>query len=869
MWRNLIHGASLSGASRRSNEGVVLLFTICILPMLAILGVMFATTSRVERSVAASYVAGARARMLAISGIDTAAARLRAIRGNRAWSSVRDAWYSADAPNVAVTALQKPSYDAGRQVFGFSYSIAAAGTYCDQGDIITLRIVDCASRVYVNGRQASLGRMLDALGWAVGTQERVAVPADGWGDRVIAARDAEPNRRFRDEERLRQILRAQVSQDMADRLMPYLTIWAWSDTNVIAPRPSSAGPMAEAVAAPEFQKDLAGTVVGRAPVDVNTAPVPVLVACIAGLQGLETDLAGYGGWRYVQTQAIPRDKAQQIAAMIDGYRQRVGDFHTWEEFHAFVDGLGVAGLVTPAQADVIKANANPNTLMNRFHPNREVALRVQKADLTYATTEFTFDAMGYFRVESLARVLHQDGTEVATSRAVAVIKAYDATRVTSQEQFEVARTQGGAAQVISMPEQMLARGGSIDRSKRPAACDGQLVPAPKAADAGGGRLLYDLRSGAPDRSRFNMWAPRVDGLSETASVFATSGGRGSDTLADGLALDSLRRRIAAWNPDFLRSDEEDLKAGTVEWWTKFDRLAPKSERIGFWGFMGHWEIDDIPLVGSIDSLVKHRILGLCLPADPRTMGTYGANAFGFQGALKVGYNVPSTRPGVWNAFETGTWHHVAVAWRDGFVTNLYIDGVRVLNDDYESAGKRSLKDRNNRLLVGCDVDATSNGTPIPRTAYFIEGTVDGVVATKGKKYDGASFAPPRRYDSRPSVWRGSVPVVTERSVAILRSVSYTAYVPRKDARGTPLFPGQGPQVSVKVELPGGTMLEVKDAAERPTDSPGRGVMVGRLLATGQRVPLEVSMTATDVAPILDDVTYTWVDSLKFLSFQID
>ncbi len=869
MWRSLIHGASLAGNVRRSNKGVVLLFTICVLPLLAILGVMFATTARVERSVAASYVAGARARMLAISGIDTAAARLRTMAGNRAWSSIRDAWYSADAPNVPVTALQKPSYDSGRQIFGYAFSVAAAGTYCDQGDIITLRVTDCASRVHVNGSQATVGRMLDSLGWAVATQDRVSIPVDGWGDRVIALRDAEPARRFRDEDQLRQALRGVVGQDLGDRLMPYLTIWAWTDTNVIAPRPGSEGAATEAVTAPDFQKDAAGAVTGRAPVDVNTAAEPVLVACIAGLQGLEMDLQGYGGWRYVKTQAIPRDKALQIARMIGGYRQRVGDFHTWEEFHAFVDGLGVAGLVTPSQADAIKANANPNTLLNRFHPNREVALRVQKADLTYATTEFSFDAMGYFRVESLARVLHQDGSEVATSRAIAVIKAYDATRVTSQEQFETCRTQGGAAQVVSLPEQMLARGGSIDRTKRGAASDGQLVPAPKAADANGGRLLYDLRSGAADRSRFDMWAPRVEGLKETASVFATSGGRGSDTLADGLALDSLRKRIAAWNPDFLRSDEDDLKAGTVEWFTKFDRLAPKSERIGFWGFMGRWEIDDIPLVGSIDSLVKHRILGLCVPSDPRTMGTYGANAFGFQGALKVGYNAASTRPGVWNAFETGTWHHVAVSWRDGFVTNLYIDGVRVLNDDYESAGKRSLKERNNRLLVGCDVDATSNGTPIPRTAYFIEGTVDNVVATKGKKYDGPSFAPPKRYDSRPAVWRGSVPFTMQRNVGILRSVSYTAYVPRKDARGTPLFPGQGPQVSVKVELPGGTMLEVKDASERATDSPGRGVMVGRILANGQRVPLEVSMTATDVAPILDDVTVTWVDSLKFLSFQID
>lgn len=868
MWRNLIHGASLAGPARRSNKGVVLLFTIAVLPLLAVLGVMFATNSSVERSVAASYVAGARARMLAVSGVDTAAARLRAIRGNRAWSSIRDAWYCADAPGVPVTALTKPSYDSGRKAFNYSFSIAAAGTYSAQGDIITLRITDCAACIYVNDRQPTLGRMLDSLGWAVATQDGLPVPADGWGDRLIAARDAEPNRRFRDEDHLRQMLRAQLPQDLADHLVPYLTVWAWTDLNVIAHGTPSEGAMTEAVTAPDFQRDIAGNVVGRAPVNVNTAPVPVLVACIADLQGLEMDLAGYGGWRLVRTPPISRNTALQIARLIVGYRQRA-DFRTWEEFHAFVDGLGIAGLVTPAQADVIKANANPNTLLNRFHPNREVALRVQKADLTYATTEFTFDAMGYFRVESLARVLAEDGTEVASSRAIATIKAYDATRLTSQEQFEQARVQSGAPQVVSLPEQMLARGGAIDRSKRGAACDGQLVPAPKATDASGGRLLYDLRTGVTDRSRFDMWAPQVEGLTETASVFATSGGRGSDTLAEGLALNSLRRRIAAWNPDFLRSDEGDLEAGTVEWWTKFDRLAPKSERIGFWGFLGRWEVEDIPLVGSIDSIVKHRILGLTVPTDPRTMGTYGANAFGFQGALKVGYNVPSTRPGVWNAFETGTWHHVAVSWRDGFVTNLYIDGVRVLNDDYESGGKRTLRDRNNRLLVGCDVDATSNGTPIPRTAYFIEGIVDGIVATKGKKYDGPSFTPPRRYDSRPAVWRGSVPFRTERPVGVLRSVSYTAYVPRKDARGTPLFPGQGPRVSVKVELPGGSQLEVKDPEESPTDSPGRGVMVGQILANGQRIPLEVSLTATDVAPILDDVTVTWVDSLKFLSFQID
>jgi len=869
MVRHILHGASLAGPARRSNRGVVLLFTICVLPLLAILGVVFATTARVERSVAATYVAGARARMLAVSGIDTAAARLRAIRGNRPWSSTRDAWYCPDAPSVPVTALTKPSYDAGVKSHGFSYSIASAGTYTDQGDIVTLRVTDCASRLYVNGRQASLGKTLDALAWAVGQQTGSNVPADGWGDRVIAAREALPARRFRDDEQLRQTLRAQVPVDVADRLMPYLTLWAWVDTNVIAPAPPAAGTTTESVAAPDFQKDAAGVVAGRAPVDVNTATEPVLAACLAGLQGMELELVGYGNYSYRATTAIPRDKALVVAGLIAAYRTRVADFRTWEEFHAFVDGIAMTGILTPSQADAVKANANPNTLLSRFHPNREVAFRVQKADMTYATTEFAFDAMGYFRVESFARVLAPDGTEVSASRAVGVFKAYDAMRVTSQEQFETCRQAGGATEVASLPEQMLARGGAIDRSKQGAACDGQLIPMPKAADANGGAvLLYDLRQGYANRGMADCFAPRVQGLTETPSVFASSG-RGSDVFAEGLALDSLRKRIAAWSPECLRSDEGDLKAGTVEWWTKFDRLAPKSERIGFWGFFGRWKIDDIPLIGSIDSLVKHRLLGVASPVDPRTMGTYGANAFGFQGAFKVGYNTNSTRPGVWSAFETGTWHHVAASWRDGFVTNLYIDGVRVLNDDYESAGKRTMKESLNRMLVGCDVDVTSNGTPIPRTAYFLEGTVDGVVATKGKKYDGASFTPPRRYDGRAAAWRGAVPFRSERPTSVFRSVSYTAYVPRKDARGTPLRPGQGPQVGVRVELPGGTMLDVKDAAELATDSPGRGVMVGRLIANGQRIPFEVSLTATDVAPMLDDVTFTWVDSLKFYSFEID
>jgi hypothetical protein len=296
----------------------------------------------------------------------------------------------------------------------------------------------------------------------------------------------------------------------------------------------------------------------RAPVNINSAHRHVLEACLRGLAGTYLDRPNWwanysqplspgtiqtmwearpqwGGDGYTANQlvTIPNTLAGWIADQIILARtSSVGNilypfrvFHHWKQFDDFIDYLSVQAYwmnMTPnvrireAQKRLIKANANPNSRINKWNPDLArgpfrtlppaylPAYAVgtwsagqsivpaypsllwtppytqfgdtDKADMTSWTTEFSFRSNGYFEIESMGRVLGPYPTPgglrqiVAEQKICVLAKVYDVLTHNSQRDF-VHNMIGGQTQLITTYPENIAdsSGGGGDLGWTPAA----------------------------------------------------------------------------------------------------------------------------------------------------------------------------------------------------------------------------------------------------------------------------------------------------------------------------------------------------------------------------------------------------------------
>ncbi|MEW6027543.1 MAG: hypothetical protein AB1599_09655, partial [Planctomycetota bacterium] len=140
-------------------------------------------------------------------------------------------------------------------------------------------------------------------------------------------------------------------------------------------------------------------------------------------------------FRLKETAPFTRETAARIAEQITERVKTTGPFRNWEQFHEFCDSLTDTVGLAKAEADVLKANFNPNTNLNDFNPDYNRLLRVDKTDLAYHTTEFTFYPTGYYKITSLGRVLNKNNKVVAEAEISASVKLFDIYRETAQSQF--------------------------------------------------------------------------------------------------------------------------------------------------------------------------------------------------------------------------------------------------------------------------------------------------------------------------------------------------------------------------------------------------------------------------------------------------
>lgn len=419
----MIQRAIGPGASRgrRRREGAALIMVICVLGALALMIAAFAAITRLERAASQNYIDGERAKFLAWSGVERAKFELRRAASTPSFPLPWMAYEpdgGASPPSLELAtqpsfrlrldplpaALDPALGEPGRPLPPAPSGVLGATYYQDRvnsglgGDYYVLKVEDCNAKVHLNDQNPHLGKMLDTVALVVGAGADV-------GQRVVAGRPAEG---YRSVEDLRRIL----GEADFPLVAPYVTCHGFIDRRVIEMGQQTSGGGGTVVARP------ANLVAQpRAPINVNTAALPVLVAVFNGI-GRGADVVSYSQ-AVALAQAVIAERQERFATTGIGLAK-------WSDLYQFL--LAEAGL-SRTLASVVLANCNPNTDLNKFVPDLSMYRPVDKLDLTSATTELTFAPGGVFDIESLGVVLAGDDDARFVARVVAQAKVRSTVRV--------------------------------------------------------------------------------------------------------------------------------------------------------------------------------------------------------------------------------------------------------------------------------------------------------------------------------------------------------------------------------------------------------------------------------------------------------
>jgi hypothetical protein len=269
------------GIRRHDRKGTILIVVLGILVLLALLATSFATLQSIERRVTRNYTDEVRAKLVAQSGIEMALDRLNQIinqgwfkdgfKADRTWinfgtledESLYYTWLTDPVQRPGLyTKLEKcknPSfayetdtpaqdpYDAntfpkkltieGNQV-GFSGIVG--GTYAQNADLYTLKVLDCQSQINVNdgvqyGLNHSVSQNLKRMLNVLGNQINPAVA--NLGDQILNKR---PPLGYQNKY---EVLRAlNNNQALFDQVRDFITTTSWTNPQVHNPVPLSADP---------------------------------------------------------------------------------------------------------------------------------------------------------------------------------------------------------------------------------------------------------------------------------------------------------------------------------------------------------------------------------------------------------------------------------------------------------------------------------------------------------------------------------------------------------------------------------------------------------------------------------------------------
>ena len=384
------------------------------------------------------------------------------VNGNGVLDNVAQPLGEAVRPSMAVMKNSSPDAVLVRGRFrGMSGYLK--GRYQPQGDHYVLRVTDASSRIWINGPSTRTQVMLVHLARRIGLDKSVA-----W--KIIQNRPEKGYRTVED-------TIPQIGMQAWAAISPYLTADAWIDprTLAICPLDDRVRPMRpeEVVISLGDLRPRSVEAEPRAPVNLNTAPAPVLAAVFEGVQGAWVEqipggLRGESGFgaRYEWMEShipygalegavgilrasppVTAGQADLLAAAILAQRLRF-PFRTWNDVSRFLHDQVRDGVISAPQAEAIRANADPNAMLNDFNPDRNAWAPVDKTDLLTGTTEFCFASMGHFVVESLGRVLDPTGNVLGERLLKVHVKAYEVWRETVESEFLSAFSRGENPNVL-------------------------------------------------------------------------------------------------------------------------------------------------------------------------------------------------------------------------------------------------------------------------------------------------------------------------------------------------------------------------------------------------------------------------------------
>jgi hypothetical protein len=252
---------------RHGEQGGALIVALAVLAVFSCMAVTFCTVMRIEGAASTNHLLGTRAAMIAEAGVHRAVAELAASELDDP-TGRSGGWLAQDhgTPIETTTDLSWP-----RQDDLGPYTGLLGGTFVSNGDRYLVRVADTSSRIDLGARPDFLGPALDALGRAI------ALNTPGRRD-PVRGRGAEAAALVRARGGVRSIreIEAFLGTEDAAILADYTTTHAVRD-----PRTTSWTGEVDERGYPVFASD------PRAPISVNTASWPVLVAVLTGVIGAD------------------------------------------------------------------------------------------------------------------------------------------------------------------------------------------------------------------------------------------------------------------------------------------------------------------------------------------------------------------------------------------------------------------------------------------------------------------------------------------------------------------------------------------------------------------------------------------------------
>ncbi len=480
--------------SKKFNSAIVLVLILMSLVLVGVIALALLTLVKTSVSITENEIINVRAKFVSQSGIEFAISNLVSFAKRRYIPNVmEDFTYFGEDSNANgaldfyedinsnghldtiscdIHEVSFPSYarflslikSESRVKFASGFLPSKFQTW--RGDVFILKVVDTSSKIYILDKNPKIPQIVQNLVEYL----NIDVPPDII-ENIISSEDKSP-----------EALEKKISSPPLKLLSYYISFFGNPDNSVIEPVPyyerNRNLKIGELVYSwiDYLPKKVKRT--SRTPISINTAPIELIYANLANISGTYIDRTDNkkvinipdkiphinnilqfmfkmpktgekpsigtlknvtigSGLAFYIVEEIKKRKITLLENIRKGAVVNRPLFYNLEEFENFLLSFVADKTISEQQKDLILANVNPNTNLNKFNPNKFYHL--DKTDLTNYTTEFTLGVSGIFEIESLAYILKRDGeidNIVGQHTTKQIVKIFNIIKDTTQEDFE-------------------------------------------------------------------------------------------------------------------------------------------------------------------------------------------------------------------------------------------------------------------------------------------------------------------------------------------------------------------------------------------------------------------------------------------------